>query len=173
MLKPSRFRRRLMAATSSAGFRAGLYPLGVLLILSSTAAAQTPSRPVTFTKDVAPIFRDKCEACHRAESMAPMPLTTYDEVRPWARSIRARVATGVTEPRWVRAIEIRPSTMKGRRITHHALARLRQEENPEITRLSGGTSSWGPAGLFMEWAIGKQGELMRPNSGKLMLPGST
>ena len=28
------------------------------------------------------------------------------------------------------------------------------------------------AGTFMEWAVGKQGEIMRPNSGKLMLPGS-
>ncbi len=28
------------------------------------------------------------------------------------------------------------------------------------------------AGTFMEWAVGKQGELMRPNSGKLMLPGA-
>ena len=27
-------------------------------------------------------------------------------------------------------------------------------------------------GTFMEWAVGKQGEMMRPNSGKLMLPGS-
>jgi hypothetical protein len=27
-------------------------------------------------------------------------------------------------------------------------------------------------GTFMEWAVGKQGEIMRPNSGKLMLPGS-
>ena len=24
----------------------------------------------------------------------------------------------------------------------------------------------------MEWAVGKQGEIMRPNSGKLLLPGS-
>ena len=24
----------------------------------------------------------------------------------------------------------------------------------------------------MEWAVGKEGEIMRPNSGKLMLPGS-
>ena len=28
------------------------------------------------------------------------------------------------------------------------------------------------AGLFMEWAVNKQGELMRANTGKLMLPGS-
>ena len=30
------------------------------------------------------------------------------------------VATGLTEPRWVRAIEVRPGTVKGRKITHHA-----------------------------------------------------
>src|SRR5438034_1091809 len=42
------------------------------------------------------------------------------------------VPTGLTEPRWVRAIEIRPSTVKGRRITHHTLARLRQTESAEI-----------------------------------------
>ena len=46
----------------------------------------------TFTKDVAPIFQDKCEACHRPDSIAPMSLVTYAEARPWARSIRARVA---------------------------------------------------------------------------------
>ncbi len=33
---------------------------------------------------------------------------------------------GLTEARWVRAIEIRPSTVKGRKITHHALAHLIQ-----------------------------------------------
>ena len=35
----------------------------------------------------------------------------------------------VTEPRWVRAVEMRPSTVAGRRITHHALAYLLQEES--------------------------------------------
>ena len=34
----------------------------------------------------------------------------------------------VTEPRWVRAVEMRPATLAGRRITHHALAYLQQEE---------------------------------------------
>ena len=44
------------------------------------AAAAAP----TFTKDVAPIFQDKCEACHRPDSIAPMSLVTYAETRPWA-----------------------------------------------------------------------------------------
>lgn len=71
--------------------------LGVAIALvalgsSSTAAAsEVPAAP-TFTKDVAPIFQAKCEACHRADSMAPMSLKTFTEVRPWVRSIRARVA---------------------------------------------------------------------------------
>ena len=34
----------------------------------------------------------------------------------------------ITEPRWVRAVEIRPSTTAGRRIFHHVLARLLQDE---------------------------------------------
>jgi hypothetical protein len=86
------------------------------------------------------------------------------------------VDTGLTEPRWVRAIEIRPATVKGRRVTHHAVARLIQDEpgareprdsNAPITD----SGDIGP-GLFMEWAVGKQGEIALPNSGKLMLPGS-
>ena len=53
-------------------------------------SAQTAATP-TFTKDVARIFQEKCEACHRPDSIAPMSLVTYEEARPWARSIRDRV----------------------------------------------------------------------------------
>lgn len=88
------------------------------------------------------------------------------------------VETGITEPRWVRAIEIRPSTVKGRKITHHALAHLQQreasDETPAAIRPAAATDDDedGGPGLFMEWAVGKEGEVMRPNSGKLLLPGS-
>ena len=58
--------------------------------LPAGLAADVPAKP-TFTKDVAPIFQEKCEACHRPESIAPMSLRTFAEARPWARSIRARV----------------------------------------------------------------------------------
>jgi hypothetical protein len=229
-----------------------------VLMLALPSHAQSGPRPVTFTKDVAPIFQQKCETCHRPESIAPMSLRTYEEARAWARSIRARVAarqmppwhidktvgiqkfkndrslsddqiatilawidqgalkgdpgdmppprewppdqgwnyaarfgqkepdliirnrpwtmkvgegntwikriveTGITEPRWVRAIEVRPGTPKGRKIIHHANVDIDQVE-PD------GTVT---VGRFMEWAVGKEGELMRPNTGKLMLPGS-
>jgi hypothetical protein len=78
----------------------------------------------------------------------------------------------VTEPRWVRAVEMRPASDAGRRITHHALARLLQEEPgaPVINDGSGGGP--GSAGLLMEWAIGKNYDVYRPTTGKLLLPGS-
>src|SRR5438067_935094 len=233
----------------------------------TTSAAVSPDATAvpTFTRDVAPILQEKCQACHRDGYIAPMSLVTYEQTRPWARSIKARVAarqmppwhidqtvgiqqfkndrsltddqidtlvrwvdagapkgdpkdmpppkqwpdeavwnfaaqfgqpdlivkspqytmpavaldawykpvveTGLTETRWVRAIEIRPSTLKGRKITHHALARLQQAERSADGPSAPGDDA-GSAGLFMEWAVGKQGEIMRPNSGKLMLPGS-
>ncbi len=228
------------------------------LMTAGTSGAQTAQAQVTFTKDVAPIFQEKCEACHRPESIAPMSLRTFEEARPWARAIRARVEarqmppwhidrtvgiqhfkndrslsdaqlatviawvdqgavrgdlkdmpaaiqwpegqgwnyaarfgqtepdlvirnqpwtmkagdgntwfkrlveTGVTEPRWVRAIEVRPGTVKGRKITHHANVEIDQVE-------ADGTFT---SGRFMEWAVGKEGELMRPDSGRLLMPNS-
>ena len=73
----------------------------------------------------------------------------------------------MTEARWVRAVEMRPATPAGRRIVHHALAQLEQDE-PGAASVAAGN---GP-GLLMEWAIGKQFDQYRPNTGKLLLPGS-
>jgi len=47
---------------------------------------------VTFTKDIAPILQRSCQKCHRPDSVAPMSLLTYEEVRPWARSIKYRTS---------------------------------------------------------------------------------
>ena len=55
----------------------------------SPAAGQAPEHP-TFTKDIAPILQRSCQKCHRPDSLAPMSLITYEEVRPWARSIKNR-----------------------------------------------------------------------------------
>src|SRR5215203_2597650 len=73
-------------------FAVGALPLGVALILPGAAAAADAPKTPTFTKDIAPIFQEKCEACHRPDSMAPMSLMTFSEARPWAKSIKARVA---------------------------------------------------------------------------------
>ncbi len=67
---------------------------GVLLALATSAGAQTDvgDAEVTFTRDVAPIFQRSCQSCHRVGSIAPMSLLTYEKSRPWARSIRQKVA---------------------------------------------------------------------------------
>jgi len=53
---------------------------------------------VTFTKHVAPILQRSCQHCHRPGSVAPMSLLTYEEARPWARSIRAKVVAREMPP---------------------------------------------------------------------------
>ena len=75
------------------------FSLSALLALGITVAAvpvqagqAEPGRaPVTFTKDVAPILQQNCQVCHRPGSIAPMSLLTFEEARPWARSIKEQV----------------------------------------------------------------------------------
>src|SRR5262249_45397269 len=67
----------------------------------SAQAAATP----TFNHDVAPILYTKCATCHRSGAGGPMALTSFKEVRPWARSIKARVSKREmppwsADPRW-------------------------------------------------------------------------
>jgi hypothetical protein len=71
--------------------------VAAVLAVPASAGAQAPERP-TFTKDVAPIFQEKCQVCHRSGQMGPMSLVTYQEVRPWVRSIRTKVATRMMPP---------------------------------------------------------------------------
>ena len=72
----------------------GLLAVSVLTAADVLVAGQTAvQRPVTFTKDIAPILQRSCQNCHRPNGgLAPMSLTTYDEVRPWARAIKLRTA---------------------------------------------------------------------------------
>ena len=78
--------------------------LGVLAIAAVTVAAgpqvptSSPQDPPTFSRDVAPILYARCASCHRAGEVAPMPLLTYREVRPWAAAIRDKVSTRAMPP---------------------------------------------------------------------------
>jgi mono/diheme cytochrome c family protein len=100
---------------------------------------------------------------------APYTLAPHTQDK-WFRPVSE---TGLTEPRWVRAIEIRPSYPDGRRIVHHVLATLVQQEADGITGLAHSAHDvQTSAGLFMEWAVGKTGQVFPADAGKLMLPGS-
>ncbi len=65
------------------------------LVMSGALSAQSSGSAqaggtVTFAKDIAPILQRKCQYCHRPDSVAPMSLLTYEEARPWARSMKLR-----------------------------------------------------------------------------------
>jgi len=251
-----------------------------MMAIVTTARAQTPAdvaathRQVTFAKDVAPILQQNCQECHQPNSIAPMSLITYQEVRPWAVAIKERVAArqmppwhidrsvGVqkfkndmsltdqqvntivawvdggalqgdlkdlpppkplvtdnewkavrdgfgppdlviksseytmaaqhqdvwyrpmsdiplTEPRWAKMVEIRPTNLKGRRVIHHSIAYLVLNNDPEAVNKGTANGSVredlddlvSGRPQLMEWAIGKGYDLFRPGTGKLILPG--
>ena len=77
--------------------------LFILIVILAAASAAVVKRSeaagATFTKDVAPIIFNKCANCHRAGEVAPMPLTSYKEVRPWSKAIREEVLRR-TMPPW-------------------------------------------------------------------------
>ena len=56
------------------------------------------AKEVTFYKDVLPVLEARCQECHRAGEAAPFSLMTYKESRPWAKAIKAAVATKKMPP---------------------------------------------------------------------------
>ena len=64
--------------------------VGVLLLGAPVSAAEQHAAP-TFNQDVAPILFRHCVRCHRPGQIAPMSLTSYQQARPWARAIKAKV----------------------------------------------------------------------------------
>ena len=250
----------------------------VLAMSAPSLAADTTAREVTFSKDVSPIFQEKCQQCHQPNSIAPMSLITFENARPWAKSIKQRVISRqmppwhidpsvgvhefkndmsltdkqidtivrwvdagapqgdpkdmprakplvtdnewqgvtdgfgppdlvirsseytmpathqdvwyrpmsdlpITEPRWAKMVEIRPTQLKGRRIVHHSIAYLVLNNDPDAVNtgtangFAGAASDPRPVDLvnrrpqLMEWAIGKGYDLFREGTGKLLLPG--
>ena len=67
----------------------------LLCVVSSSAVGEEVP---TFAKDAAPILFDNCVLCHRDGEVAPMSLTSYRAVRPWARAIRDKVVSREMPP---------------------------------------------------------------------------
>ena len=260
----------------------GLFQWQALPMLAAALAFAVPAlaadapKQVTFSKDVAPILQARCQECHQPNSIGPMSLITFEDVRPWARSMKERVSTRqmppwhidkgvgvqkfkndmsltdqqidtivswvdqgapqgnpkdmpapkplvttnewkgqrdgygppdlivsseeytmpavhqdswwrsennipITEPRWVKMVEIRPTNLKARKIVHHAVAYLVLNNDPEAAGPRRGNAGGGATPnpdnavqarpFLMEWAVGKGYDLYRPGTGKLLVPG--
>ena len=85
-------RRSLVRAITLVGVAA------IITLARSTSSAHTNTTQVTWAVDVAPIVRERCAGCHRANGFGPMPLTTYDEAKRWAATIRDEVLSGRMPP---------------------------------------------------------------------------
>lgn len=100
-LEPAfRRRERSLRAVSDRRCASNFIPQCVLLLLmlipSITLAEPNASNsnaapPVTFSNQVVRIFQNSCQNCHRPGWAAPMPLLTYQQARPWAKSIKQKV----------------------------------------------------------------------------------
>ena len=248
---PRRF--RWLRATTLTGLTTVVAAVATLM---TSLAAPAPDAPnsVTFTRDVAPIFQKSCQTCHHPGTAAPMSLLTFQDVRPWAKSIKARVMaremppwhldksvgirdfkndislsdadintivrwvdggtpqgdpkdtpppltfrpetdwfigkpdltitfdkemtmyangpdwwinkyanTGLTEDRWVKAMQIKPSNA---RIVHHAVTTVIPPAGTDLT------DSGFVGGEFEEYAVGKYGTTFPENTGRLLPAGS-
>ena len=236
--------------------RVCLLAIAILFGNARVASSQTPAKAtadhqVTFTKDIAPILQRSCQNCHRPNNIAPMSLMTYQETRPWARSIKAKVVrrdmppwfidhtvgirdfkddpslsdkeietiaawvdngapegnradmppprqfqdtdqwhigkpdlivsmpvsftvkpknsdwwgnfiadSGLTEDRYIKAVETKPSSGGGIRVVHHAVTSLLGDD---------GVSE---GGTLNEYAVGKNGDIYPDGAGKLIKAGA-
>ncbi len=84
----------MRVSTTLIGACAALLVLSVAGIANAEAAEGTP----TFAKDVAPILYENCVSCHRPNHLAPMSLITYNDARPWARAVKAKVVAKEMPP---------------------------------------------------------------------------
>ncbi len=68
--------------------------------LSAALAAHDPIKTrVTWTGDISRIVQARCVSCHAPDGRGPMSLATYEDARPWARTIKEEVMTR-RMPKW-------------------------------------------------------------------------
>lgn len=72
--------------------------LALLLSACNVDKSDTGGETPTWYQDVAPILEAKCAVCHEAGGIAPFPLETYAEAKPFAAAIAAATASGSMPP---------------------------------------------------------------------------
>lgn len=60
----------------------------LLSLPSPVQAHEVITTGLTWSEQISRIFHHRCVSCHREGGQAPMPLTSYAQVRPWAKAIK-------------------------------------------------------------------------------------
>src|SRR5436190_2512665 len=108
-----------MTADSLKHFLTAALVLGAASVMT-VQTAPAPSAVPTFAKDVAPILFDKCASCHREGEIAPMTLLSYEDARPWAKAIKAKVVSREMPP-WGADRENSLKMRNDRSLTEHEI----------------------------------------------------
>jgi mono/diheme cytochrome c family protein len=84
-----RSRSRLMIiGTGSLALGGILIALMVLFGAIPAASQDTQTSEVTYSRDVAPIFQNNCQSCHRPTGIAPFSLMTYEDAEQFSWVIK-------------------------------------------------------------------------------------
>ena len=94
-------------------------------VLCSPAFGAAADQTVTYTKDIAPILFANCTSCHRLGDIGPMSLLTYQEVRPWVKSIQRAVVVERVMPPW-HSIEPAGTFANDRRLSEEEIQTIAQ-----------------------------------------------
>lgn len=101
--------------------------LTLTLAVAGPAPADDAVSEVTFNKDILPVLQRNCQDCHRpaglnsSGSIAPMSLMTYEEVRPWTKSILKAVKNRSMPP-WLATEATHGVFMNERSLTNEEIA---------------------------------------------------
>src|SRR2546422_575888 len=145
-----------------------LMPAVAVAVMFTPAMAQ---QQVTFTKDVAPILQQHCQACHREGTIAPMSLLTYEQTRPWAKSIKAKVIAREMPPWFIdKNVGIRQFN-NDISLTDQEIATLVKWADAGAPQ--GNPADMPPQGVFLdEYAIGKGPDVFKDGSGRYITAGT-
>src|SRR6266700_2660915 len=70
----------------------------LLMIFLGPRAVSAADSTATFYQDILPILQQHCQSCHRLGQIAPFPLVTYQQTRPWAAAMRIAVESRKMPP---------------------------------------------------------------------------
>ncbi len=75
---------------------------GAFLLCAFTLVGNAHDRittRITWDREISPIFEARCVSCHRPGGRSSIPLTNYQQARPWAVAIKEEVLTR-RMPKW-------------------------------------------------------------------------